>query len=89
LFNKFRRRTKLTAHIFIYFIEQLLWKSRHLGFFENFHKIYVLPTPNECKKKIEKMMDTLRVMSKNRSNRNFNFFDMLLIYDADKNTNAL
>jgi hypothetical protein len=40
--------------------------TRHLGFFKNFfHKICVLPTPNECKKKIEKMLDTLRVMSKN------------------------
>jgi hypothetical protein len=41
--------------------------SRHLGFFEkkNFHKICVLLRPNECKKKIEKMLDTLRVTSKN------------------------
>jgi hypothetical protein len=40
--------------------------SCHLGFFEKlfFHKICVLPTPNECEKKIEKMLDTLRVMSK-------------------------
>jgi hypothetical protein len=37
--------------------------SRHLGFLENFfHKICVLVTPNESKKKIEKMFDTLRVM---------------------------
>jgi hypothetical protein len=41
--------------------------SRHLGFFEKlfFHKICVLPTPNECKNKIEKMLDALRVMTKN------------------------
>jgi hypothetical protein len=40
--------------------------SRHLGFYEKlfFHKICALPTPNECKKKIEKMLNTLRVMSK-------------------------
>jgi hypothetical protein len=38
--------------------------SRHLGFFEKlvFHKTCILVTPNECKKKIEKMWDTLRVM---------------------------
>jgi hypothetical protein len=38
--------------------------SRHLGFFEKhfFYKICVLLTPNECKKKIEKMLDALRVM---------------------------
>jgi hypothetical protein len=29
------------------------------------HKIYVLITPNGCKKQIEKMLDTLRVTSKN------------------------
>jgi hypothetical protein len=36
--------------------------SRHLGFFEKlfFQKICVLP--NECKKKIEKMLNALRVM---------------------------
>jgi hypothetical protein len=40
--------------------------SRHLAFFEKlfFHKNCVLPTSNECKKKIEKLLDTLRVMSK-------------------------
>jgi hypothetical protein len=40
--------------------------SRHLGFFEKlfFHKICVLSTPNECKKKIGKMLDALRVMRK-------------------------
>jgi hypothetical protein len=34
------------------------------GFFEKlfFHKICVLLTPNECKKKIEKMLDALRVI---------------------------
>jgi hypothetical protein len=37
--------------------------SRHLGFFEKlfFHKTCVLVEPNECKKKIDKMLDTLRV----------------------------
>jgi hypothetical protein len=30
-----------------------------------FHKVCVLLTPNECKKKIEKIMDTLRVTPKN------------------------
>jgi hypothetical protein len=37
--------------------------SRHLWWLEKlfFHKICVLPTPNERKKKIEKMLDTLRV----------------------------
>jgi hypothetical protein len=41
--------------------------SRYLGFFEKLfsHKICVLTIPNECKKKIEKMLDTQRVMSKN------------------------
>jgi hypothetical protein len=41
--------------------------SRHLGFFEKlfFHKNCVFLTPNECKKKIEKILDILRVMSKN------------------------
>jgi hypothetical protein len=41
--------------------------SRHLGFFEKlfFQKICVSPTTNECKKKIEKMLDALRVMAKN------------------------
>jgi hypothetical protein len=38
--------------------------SRHLEFFEKlfFHKICILLTTNECKKKIEKMLDTLRIM---------------------------
>jgi hypothetical protein len=46
-------------HGFFYF-------SRHLGFFEKlfFHKICVFVTPNECKKKIEKMLDALKVMAK-------------------------
>jgi hypothetical protein len=35
--------------------------SRQLEFFE---KICVFPTPNECKKKIEKILDPLRVISK-------------------------
>jgi hypothetical protein len=41
--------------------------SRHLGFFEKlfFHKICVLLRPKESKKKIEKMLDTLRVTTKN------------------------
>jgi hypothetical protein len=41
--------------------------THHLGFFEKpfFHKICVLPTPNENKKKIEKMLDTFRVLLKN------------------------
>jgi hypothetical protein len=41
--------------------------SRHLGFFEKlfFHKICVLLRPIECKKKIEKMLHSLRVTSKN------------------------
>jgi hypothetical protein len=41
--------------------------SRHLGFFDKlfFHKICVLLKPNECKKKIEKILDSLRVMTKN------------------------
>jgi hypothetical protein len=41
--------------------------SRHLGFFEKLfsHKICVFPTRNECKKKIEKVLNTLRVMSQN------------------------
>jgi hypothetical protein len=40
--------------------------SRHFGFFEKlfFHKICVLVKPNECKKKIEKMLATLKVMLK-------------------------
>jgi hypothetical protein len=38
--------------------------SRYLEFFEKLfsHKICALPTPIECKKKIEKMLDTLRNM---------------------------
>jgi hypothetical protein len=42
-------------------------KMAALGFFYKlfFHKICVLLRPNECKKKIEKMLDTLRVTSKN------------------------
>jgi hypothetical protein len=45
----------------------VFYASRHLGFFEKlfFHKIYILLTPNEYKKKIEKIFDTHRVMSKN------------------------
>jgi hypothetical protein len=41
--------------------------SRHFGFFEKlfFHKICVLLRPNECKMKIEKILDALRVKSKN------------------------
>jgi hypothetical protein len=41
--------------------------SRHLGFFEKlfFHKICVLQRPNKSKKKIEKMLDSLRDTSKN------------------------
>jgi hypothetical protein len=40
---------------------------RHLGFFEKlfFHKICVLQRHNKSKKKIEKMLDFLRVTSKN------------------------
>jgi hypothetical protein len=40
--------------------------SHHLGFFEKlfFHKICVFLTPNECKKKIEKILDALIVMAK-------------------------
>jgi hypothetical protein len=40
--------------------------SRHLGFFGIlfFHKIFVLPIPNKCKKKIEKILDTERVLSR-------------------------
>jgi hypothetical protein len=54
--------------------------SRHLGFFEKlfFHKFCVLLRPNECKKKIEKILDIFRVTSKNQilirhfgSNRHF------------------
>jgi hypothetical protein len=37
--------------------------SRHLGFFEKL--LCGFSTPNECKKKIVKILDTLRVMSKN------------------------
>jgi hypothetical protein len=41
--------------------------SRHLEFFEKlfFHKICVFLTPNECRKKIEKIIDAFRVMAKN------------------------
>jgi hypothetical protein len=41
--------------------------SRHLEFFGKlfFHKICVFLTPNEYKKKIEKMLDALRDMAKN------------------------
>jgi hypothetical protein len=41
--------------------------GHHLGIFGKhfFHKICVLLTPKECKKKIEKMLDTLRVSSQN------------------------
>jgi hypothetical protein len=35
--------------------------SRHLGFFEKLF-FHVSVIPNECKKKIEKMLDTLRNM---------------------------
>jgi hypothetical protein len=74
--------------------------SRHLVFFWKicFYKICVLPTPNECKKKIEKMLDALKVMPKNPisvrhfgSNHHFWLIwqNMHLIHVADKNTNAL
>jgi hypothetical protein len=81
---------------------RLEWKivlSAILDFWKTFfHKICVLPAPNECKKKIEKMLDFLRVMTKNLilirhfgPNRHFWHIwqKMLLIYVADKNTNAL
>jgi hypothetical protein len=37
-----------------------------LDFLKNFffYKICVLPTPNECKKKIEKLLDTLSYVKK-------------------------
>jgi hypothetical protein len=63
-----------------------------------FHKMCVLLTPNECKKKIGKMLDTLRVTSKNlilirHFGSNLHFWiiwqKMRLIHVADKNTNAL
>jgi hypothetical protein len=46
---------------------EFVHSSRHLAFFEKlcFQKICVLLRPNECKKKIEKMLDSLRVTSKN------------------------
>jgi hypothetical protein len=81
-------------------LKRFFYSSRHLGFFEKlfFHKICVLQRPNECKKMIEKMMDSLRVTSKNLilirhfgSNRHFWLIwqDMLLIHVADINKNAL
>jgi hypothetical protein len=40
--------------------EKIRQKAAILGSSKNFffYKICVLPTPNECKKKIEKMLDT-------------------------------
>jgi hypothetical protein len=73
--------------------------SYHLGFFQKlfFLKICVLSTPNECKKKIEKTLDSQSYVKKSDFDPPFwtesPFLTHLTIYAlenvADKNTNVL
>jgi hypothetical protein len=79
-----------------------IYKKRfncHLNFFVKpiFHKIFVLLTPNEGKRKIEKLLETLKIMLKNliliRHFGSIHHFclirqNMLTIYVADEKTNS-